>query len=239
MRTVLVIKIADENESQEKLRPIRKTSWTFWLFLAGALIVGLLWVLVLTPLPAIYFKSPIDVTTFQHNFFYLPVLLSVVYLAALIFQIYGKEMYREKLDAQKNPVILVDAHTQFDKIREIAKRDYGMQLGDCMRTSPLTPFKESGSIPTTRFFEFQNINYGQVVSHSLWYQNYVLKITTHLARRVFYGRDTPMKFWHGEARDEEHRGIADTTASRKQRELGNTKLNDDEEEYSGSLTEEE
>ena len=123
---------------------------------------------------------------------------------------------------------------KLDKIITIAKIYHGLQLGKCIRVSPLMPYKEAGSTPTSRFFLFQNIYAGVIVGESLWRQDYVRKITTHLMYNNYFGRNSNHKYWYGEAREEAYRGIADTTASKKMKELKHLKNESFDE---GSMTE--
>ena len=179
--------------------------------LISGIIIGVLWLLVLTNLPLAFGIT--NLAEYQRNLFNLPLLLTVAYVVAIVFIFYFKDKYSEWSTTEKNPIILVDSHTQYDLIKEIAKRYHGLFLGKCIRASPLMPYKEAGSLPTTRFFLFENTENGYVTGYSLWMQNYVRKITTHLMYRNFNGRNSAMKFWYGELREEQHRGLAETTAT--------------------------
>jgi len=207
------------------------------VIVGAILIVGFCWLLAYSNLSTILFKvAAADLPAFQENMFKISLILTIIFVTALIFVFYLKDKLFEYSKKESSAIILVDSHTQIPVIETIAKMTYGLQLGRCVYISPLMPYTEAGSTPTSRFFEFENRGNGLTVSNSLWRQDYFRKITTHLMYREFNGRIKQDKFRHGEYRQESFRSITDTAASKKARDASHIQTQED---YEGAMTDEE
>jgi hypothetical protein len=205
------------------------------IVVAAILIIGFCWLLTYSNISTLLFKVPLaELPTFQADMMRISIILTIIFVTAMIFVFYLKDKLFEIRNKENNAIIQVDSHTQFPTIETIAKVEHGLILGRNVYTSPLMPYTEAGSVPTSRFFEFENLSNGQVIGHSLWRQDYVRKITTHLMYRDYFGRVKYDKFRHGESRQERFRSIADTTASKKLKELRQIGVSEEE----GSMTEE-
>jgi hypothetical protein len=198
-----------------------------WLGLAVTLFM---WLMVFTNLPLLFGVPQYDLVGFQQEVLKFSILVTILFIMFIIFLVYGKGKTQEIQEKEGLAVVIVEPHTQFDSIRCIARQYHGLQLGHCIKNYPITPYKESGSFPTTRFFLFQVLDGGLIVGESLWRQDYIKKVVTTLMSRTFYGRNDNVKYWHGESRSEPFRSIfGESVANKKGKELEKrTAENDDE-----------
>lgn len=231
------VRQVNQNTNETVQKKSEKSVLDNKLVIAAILIIGFCWLLAYSNLATVIFKTPInELPAFQENMFRIALILTIIFATAMIFVYYMKDKLFEFGRKETNAVILVDSHSQFPVIKTIAKMEHGLQLGNNVYCSPLMPYTEAGGVPTSRFFEFENLRNGIVVSHSLWRQDYVRKITTHLMYREFYGRVKYDKYRHGEYRQENYRAISDTAAAKKSKEFSQMRMYEDNE---GSMTEED
>lgn len=218
-------------EKKEAIVQKKPTDWTFNILIIIALLIGFIWLLAFTNIGYYFNWLGGTESSFKETFWRIALVASIIFLAGLFLKFWGAAKYDEWRQKDSNVTHLVDSDSQFNLIYEKAKVSYGLQLGDCIRISPLMPYKEAGSVPASRFFLFENILFGRVQGYSLWRQDYIRKITTHLVDRNWVGRNSSYKLWTGEYRSEEHRSIIDTSANKKQKDIS---VVQDE----GSMTEE-
>jgi len=210
-----------EKELQENSKPksSSKTNWKFWFFLLGFLAIGFMFLMTFTNLAAAPFFHIDNPTQFQEDLRNPTILFIVVYVMALIGNFWVKNKRSEWNVTERNPIQVVESHTLFQKIRQYAKYHYSLQLGDCIKIQSLMIHKEAGSLPTTRFFLFENLDYGEVVGYSAWVVHYVRFVNIHLYKQYHLGRDAEGKYWTGEYRNEQHQSIAETTAGKKMKDI--------------------
>lgn len=211
----------------------------FWIILIIGIILSFLWLLFFTNLPGLILKTPVEIKNFQNTIFAFTLVISMLFVAGLIVWFFFSDRFQKLASQEGSSVILVEPHTQFDKIRKIALENYGQRLGDCVKTSSLKRYTELGVVPSTRFFLFENIGIGdRVESYSMWKQNYIRKIVTERLYKEINSRDTNYKFWTGEFRTEEYKTIGEAFAGKKKKNVKNIKT-ESETSSDGSATESE
>lgn len=205
------------NETPKSVAPQKpKTNLAFWGILLSGAIIGILWLLTLTDLAAAFDVK--DVAGFQKNIFYFTLLLTIVWLTAIVFVFYFKNWRQEYKETEGGAVILVDAHSQFPHIIELAKYHYHLQLGDCVRTKPLNPDTPLGAIPPLFSFLFEILDKGRVVGFAEFRQARVRKITTFLYDAYYVRRETALHYWDGEPK-ESRIGFGDSFALKKSKDV--------------------
>lgn len=216
----------------------QKTNIGFWFILLIGIILVFLWILFFTNLSGLILKTPAEIISFQKTIFPITLMFSLLYVSLLLAWTVFKDKFQKLVSQEGSPIILVDPHTQFDKIREIARKYYNYTiLGDCVKIRVLKAYTEFGAVPTTRFFLFENLgNGGRIKSYSIWKQNYVRKITTERYYKEGDWRDTQYKFWTGEYRTEEYKTLGQAFAAKKKKDVKNIKT-ESEISDEGSATE--
>ena len=223
--------------SEEK-KEGQKTNIGFWIALIIGITLVFLWILFFTNLSGLIIKNSAEIIAFQKTIFPFTIVSSIIYVSGLLAWFFFKDKFQELASQEGSPIILVDPHTQFDKIREIARKYYNYAiLGDCVKIRVLKAYTEFGAVPTTRFFLFENLgNGGRIKSYSIWKQNYVRKITTERYYQEGNWRDTNYKFWTGEYRTEEYKTLGQAFAAKKKKDVKNIKT-ESEISDEGSATE--
>ena len=228
--------IADTEDIKEK--PVKQSQGNglkFWAFLIGGFIIGFLWLMVLTNLPSMPIFNIADVPKFQADIRNVVFLITIFYFIALVADYWVKDKYNQWANRETSSIKIMESHLLIPKIREYAFLHYNLKLGDCMKIQGLMPHKEAGSIPTTRFFLFENVELNETGSYSIWVVNYVKIINIHLFKRFHVGsRDSNHKYWTGESRNEVHQSIAETTAGKRGKDIKNVSPEDED----NSMTEE-
>lgn len=225
-----------DNQPQQPVQQPKKTNWTFWIFFVIGLIIGLIWLLVFTKLGLfLNLTNDLNLTEFQKSLFNLALLLTIFYFLAIVGVFYFNSKKKEIEKKSKSPIIIYESDSQFDKIREKARYSYGLTLGNCVRNKPLAPHTEAGSASPTRSLLFENIENGFVSGYSRWVIHSFDWINIHLAERNYIGRNSDYRYWDGEFRQQQHKGIADTSAGKKAKDITFIKSVDNE----GSMTEDE
>jgi len=188
-----------------------------YLIVFGVIILGILFLLGYSNLSQMWLSGQ-ELIVFQENFRFYTLVVAGVFVLIVVLNFWLKDKYEEWSETESLNTKIVESHTLFPKIREYARDYYSLQLGKCLRIQGLTPHKEAGSIPPTRFFLFENLEYGCVVSYSIWVVNYVKKVNIHLYKREWFGRDSGDKYWTGESRVESSRKLVDTSAGLKEKD---------------------
>jgi hypothetical protein len=197
------------------------------VFIIGAGILFLLFLLSFTQLPLLLNISAYQLSSFQtsiQSLFFLGVLF---YGIVIIVNFWMKDKYEEWSETESSSIRIVESHLLLPKIREYARKHYNLNLGDCIKIQPLMPHKEAGSVPTSRFFLFENMEFCDVVGWSMWKVDFVRVVNIHLFKRYHLGVDSYSKYWTGEFRNEQHQSIADTTASKKTKDVEHVKESSD------------
>ncbi len=211
-----MIIIAEEKKPQ-------KINWKFWIFLIAFILLGILWLLTFTNFAAMPIFKITNVPQFQDSIRGFTLFATLIFAIALIGNFWVKDKYSEWSEREGAAVKIVESHQIVPKIKEYASKYYNLKLGECIRIQGLMPHKEAGAVPTTRFFRFENIEYGTVTGYSDWIVHYFRTINIHLYKRYYISRDSQQRYWTGEFRNELHQKIVDTSATKKAREAQNIK----------------
>jgi len=202
-----------------------KTSTTKYIFLIIGFFIVVLWLLLLTNLASV--AGITDLVTFKENIRLFVYLSTVFFILGIVFNYWVKDKYSEWASNETSSTKIVESHTLLPKIREYGLVHYNLCLGECLKIQGLMPYKEAGSVPPTRYFLFENIEYDEVAGHSIWVVNYFKTVNIHLFKRIHIGRDSNQKYWTGEFRNEQHQGLIDTSATKKRKDAKNIEAEDE------------